>query len=267
MRLPAQIACALLLLSASRADAQNVSDLRGRVIDSITGQPLADAIVRLPGLRRYTLTNASGNFVISGVPRGGQSVEVMQLGYREVLRHIQVLDDSVHIFRLVAAPIRLDSLIVADTRQLQRRMNSAAKSRAHDMGRFGGPMFWRSWDRESILKSGIAAPIDFLRRGQPRLVIRACSGMGQPRDRLCLNSGSSRYATVYLDDRRISAIEDLRAYTMDDFHRVETYGFRGERGIRLYTEGYLRLVAAGVITPDRRIEPDVFEIRRDGDGS
>ena len=47
---------------------------------------------------------------------------------------------------------------------------------------------------------------------------------------------------------------------MEDIHRVEAFGNRGERGLRFYTSGYLRLVEAGLIKPDVvLVTREVFE--------
>lgn len=45
-------------------------------------------------------------------------------------------------------------------------------------------------------------------------------------------------------------MDELGTYTLHDIHRIETYGDRGERQIRLYTSGYLRMVELGAARPD-----------------
>jgi hypothetical protein len=284
---------ALAMLAASGGESNTTAqsvELRGRVVDLASGAPLADAIVRLPLQRRYTLTNEAGEFRIADVPLGAQTVVVVQIGYGDRSLRIDVQPDGYHVIELEVQPIRLDAIVATDTRRIEQLMNAAAQTRATILG--GAPrlnrepVFWNSWERDRIRASGIDDPLLFLSRGPPRISIRKCVGLDQPPDRLCvgvpfdgivaagfsggasgsrrlssrlrLRAPSTRIVQVFLDDRPIGPIENLANYSMDDFYRVETYGYRGESGIRLYTEGYLRLVAAGVVTPDPGSVADQF---------
>jgi hypothetical protein len=257
-----------LMGCAQAADAQPAIDLRGRVIDSITGGPVANAIVRLPASGKYTLSHDDGFFVITGVAPGRHTVVVVQLGYAEMVQDLDVRSDAFHELRIAPQPIVLDEIGATATRAVERMLNSAASRRAITMsGTRGEPVFWRTWDRQRILAAGIDEPIRFLDDGPPRLVIRRCVGLGMPRDRLCVGipfvtSGrSTSFGQIYIDDRPFSPIESLDQFRMEDFHRVETYGYRGERGIRLYTEGYLRLVEAGLVIPHQTLPfPESFDL-------
>jgi hypothetical protein len=249
----------------SQLSAQEV-ELRGRVVDRETGQPLPDAVVRVPGLGMYTLTDETGAFRVGGVPDSAQTVVVVQLGYGE--RTLRLQPRGFHIIELTPQPIRLDVIEATDASYVERVMKQVAQARVHSlmgptwMG--GAPVFWRSWDRDQIMAADFDEPLDFLRRGPPRVRIQRCAGLGLPMNRLCVHGafmgrdgrgGSSSRGAAYLDDRPVGELEDLRGYSMSDFHRVETFGYNGERGIRLYTEGYLRQVALGLIRPAIRMAP------------
>jgi hypothetical protein len=273
-------ACLLLAVAAvaaapTPAAAQPVSDLRGRVVDA-DGAPVPDAVVSLPQFQRYTLTSATGHFRLPGVTLGTHVVVVSRLGYRERTLTLSADADSLHVVVLAQQPIVLDALIVSGG-MVRRELNRAAQARALGMTTAAQPpVFWDFWERDRILASGIDDPLQFLRSGPPRLVIRPCVGLGMPPDRLCVsgafrgvpasdNAGAVRagrdgvvFGSVFVDGRPLAAIEDLQYYSMSEFHRVEAYGWRGERGIRFYTAGYLRMVETGQINPRSRVPPPAF---------
>jgi hypothetical protein len=245
--------------------------------------------VRVPLVRRYTLTDTAGNFRIVGVPRGSVTVQVAHLAYGEQERYPDVQPDAFIIINVTQQAIRLDPIIVEDTRRIDRIMGDAASWRTWRMsgGTTGPPVFWKTWNREKIVKSGIEDPLLFLTKGPPRMFVRKCTGLQYAGiQRLCVGAPfgtplgpdpagygsnttpnimfstlepppvamprvpdfSSRYFAVYIDDRPV-ALEDLHRYSMDDMYRVENYGYRGERGVRMYTQGYLQMVGLGLIDP------------------
>jgi len=272
--LPSLLSVLLLLpplfaLAAQQADP--FTDLVGAVVDARDGRPVAGAVVRVPSANRYTLSGEDGRFTLRNVPRGVQEVVVHRIGYEERTFRLPVEPGLLHLLELEPAPILLEGVEgVVGEDPAHRILDSAARIRASGRpGVWGEPVFWSAWDREDIEEAGIDEPRTFLTRGPPRLVIRPCVGLGLPADRLCVSppfggmrllpswgappvtglaAGRGRGVPVFLDDRPM-ALEDLDSFTMELVHRVETYGDRGEQGIRLYTEGYLRLVAEGLVQP------------------
>jgi hypothetical protein len=251
-------------------NAQTVVELRGRVIDSTTGQPVSQAIVRLPADRRYTLTSADGMFVLPDVPRGSTSIVVVHIAYGETTLRVDVQPDVIQVLRVAQQPIALAPVVVVAS----KFMDSRATERAHDVGQFG---FWRKWERDAILASGIDQPIQFLKQ-KAKVGILKCSSLQLDPKKLCVaqpydggkmlqnaswaprqlgahnnpywrnpNPPASGAARVYLDERPLNGLEALEAYHMRDVYRVETYGFKGELGIYLYSSGFLRLVEAGLV--------------------
>ena len=57
------------------------STLKGRVVDGVTGVPVARARVRI-GVRPLVVTDASGTFVFAGLPAGQYTLSVEKVGYR-----------------------------------------------------------------------------------------------------------------------------------------------------------------------------------------
>src|SRR5687768_12963702 len=86
-----------LLAPAGFARAQTSVQLRGRVLDANTGAPVNQAIVRVPAVGKYTLTNPDGRFRIDGVGRGFQNIVVVNLGYGELSTRVNVQADSFYI--------------------------------------------------------------------------------------------------------------------------------------------------------------------------
>jgi len=246
------------------------TDVTGTIVDARTRDPIAGAVVRFPRANRYTLTGDDGTFILRDVSPGVHEVFIHRIGYREQGYRFTVEPGRHYELELEPAPILLDGVeVVVGEDPAHEILDRAARSRA--MGSPGGnPIFWSTWNRDAIEEAGFDDPMGFLTKGPPRIVIRPCVGLGLPADRLCVSppfggmrplwaggegrvwggrGGAGRMVTVFLDDRPMGPLEHLESFPMDLVHRVETYGDRGEQAIRLYTEGYLRLVAEGVIDP------------------
>jgi len=101
----------LFAVSASTASAQVA--LRGTVVDAQTGAALPQATVQIEGTIRGTVTNASGQFLIT-LPSLPTSLEVRYIGY--VSQTIQVTRDDLSGIevRLEPAAFEMDELVVID---------------------------------------------------------------------------------------------------------------------------------------------------------
>ena len=71
------------------------AQIRGRVTDLASAEPLADARVYLPGVTIGTTTSRSGEYVIVGVPAGTHEMRVDRLGYASASRMVTVTDGAV----------------------------------------------------------------------------------------------------------------------------------------------------------------------------
>lgn len=88
---------ALLLFAAAGpllAQEDGVSTLRGRVVDSRTGEPIAKALVSIRDRRLEAVTDEAGCFKIPGVPRGSAELYVSTVGYGLVKRTVHVPPDA-----------------------------------------------------------------------------------------------------------------------------------------------------------------------------
>jgi hypothetical protein len=72
-------ATGLALLSTSGA-AQQTAILKGRIVDDETGDPVANAVVRIKGLPPLT-ANSQGRFELSSLPAGSVELAIQAIGY------------------------------------------------------------------------------------------------------------------------------------------------------------------------------------------
>jgi hypothetical protein len=83
--------------------------LRGTVADSATGAPLARVTVSVDGVPQQVLTDASGRFAFSALPRGTAVVRARRLGFLPAEQAVRIRPGAVAevTLRLVAAEARL----------------------------------------------------------------------------------------------------------------------------------------------------------------
>ena len=67
-----------LSLSAAVLQAENI---KGRILDKQTGEPLVGALVKVAGSSQGAVTDADGNYLIKGIAPGTYTLEVTYIGY------------------------------------------------------------------------------------------------------------------------------------------------------------------------------------------
>ncbi|MHB1168976.1 MAG: STN domain-containing protein, partial [Longimicrobiales bacterium] len=88
--------------------------IRGRVIDEATQEPLASVQVYVTGTSLNSLTDASGNYVITDVPPGLYSVEAQRIGYaNQVSQNVSVPDGGTVTvnFEMSVTALTLDEIV------------------------------------------------------------------------------------------------------------------------------------------------------------
>ncbi len=111
-----------LLLAPSLAWAQQ-GTVAGTVIDDATGNSLPGANVQIAGTELGSATNPNGQFSISGVPAGEQTIRVTFVGYEPTERTVNVQEGGttrVRI-RLASDAQALDEVVVTGVGQQQTR--------------------------------------------------------------------------------------------------------------------------------------------------
>lgn len=89
--------------------------IRGQVIDAQSGQPLATAQVVVVGTTLGALSDASGNYVISGVPSGLYTVRVTRLGHAQAQRENVSITDGATVtvdFEMRTSALALEGVVV-----------------------------------------------------------------------------------------------------------------------------------------------------------
>ena len=87
------------------------AELKGLVVQSDNGAPIADAAVSLPLVNRHARTDSLGQFVFANIPATTQQIEIRKLGF-EVLRDSVTAADlsTVRRYALVPSPQALDTV-------------------------------------------------------------------------------------------------------------------------------------------------------------
>jgi hypothetical protein len=112
--------CLLLsLLPPSPASSQETSrvEIRGTILDSGTGLPVADVEVSLAELDLRLLTDSAGEFLIPHLPLGTYQLALRKDGYKEIQGPLRVLRTGSMVLRLepLAAPANLEASRILGT--------------------------------------------------------------------------------------------------------------------------------------------------------
>ena len=110
-------ACALWVVSAAPATAQQRGTVRGTVREAASQKPVEGVQVLIPGTQMATTTDAQGRFELAGVPAGGAQVRVRAPGYSSALATTMVVaGQAVTVdFALNTSVIALDEVVVTGT--------------------------------------------------------------------------------------------------------------------------------------------------------
>ncbi|HET6681889.1 MAG TPA: SusC/RagA family TonB-linked outer membrane protein [Gemmatimonadaceae bacterium] len=96
--------------------------ISGRVLDAVTGQPVAAAQVNVVGTQLGSITNSDGVYTIRGVTPGSVEVRVLRVGYAEqrqavtVTANVQATAD----FRMTAVAMSLSPVVTTATGDQRR---------------------------------------------------------------------------------------------------------------------------------------------------
>jgi outer membrane cobalamin receptor len=105
-----------MALAPSEAGAQT-GNVTGGVLAATTGQPINGAQVTITGTSMGALTNANGRFLITRVPAGTISVQVVYVGYGSQTQEVTVTSGGTASveFRLEVSAVDLDEIVVTGT--------------------------------------------------------------------------------------------------------------------------------------------------------
>ena len=91
--------------------------IRGKVTEAASGRGLPDAQISVVGTRSGSLTVASGEYTVSGVPIGARVVQIRRIGYQPVSKTVQVVGGSTLTVdaALSVSAINLSEVVVTGT--------------------------------------------------------------------------------------------------------------------------------------------------------
>jgi outer membrane receptor protein involved in Fe transport len=126
---------ALTLLGLPVVAAAQTGSVRGIVSDSVSGQPVSDALVRVEGVSVASRTGARGQFTLAGLTGPTVTLIVTRIGYQPVTRSATVGESGIAI-QLSRTALRLDELVVtgqAGNTQVRALGNSVGNVNMSDL--------------------------------------------------------------------------------------------------------------------------------------
>ncbi|HSL68785.1 MAG TPA: carboxypeptidase-like regulatory domain-containing protein [Longimicrobiales bacterium] len=223
-RFSAGLGAFAVLLAAAPALAQRQParvTATGVVIDASSSSPVVGALVEFPSLRRQSITDIKGRFTIPQVRTGRRKMVVTQLGYRTMMREVQVADGEFLMVNLEPDPVLLDGLNIQVDRLSTRRKSVGVSVLA--------------FDRQNLLASASFDAGQFVRT---RMAMVTCPN---GHDSCVHRRGSLVEPIVYIDERRAFGVAELEMYPTYDIYLIESYD--AGRMIRVYTNWFVQNMA------------------------
>jgi TonB-linked SusC/RagA family outer membrane protein len=183
------------------ADRTRVATISGIVVDNVGGQPLAGARVYVVGTDHRSASDASGRFVLSGVPEGDLSLRVTMLGYRPAERAVRSGVTDLRI-ALERAALGLEGVVVtaSGTQRIREVGSDIVRVRA-----------------DSVAESSPATNIsELLSARAPGVYVKTASGSSAGGTRIRIRGSSSPSLSnepiVYVDGVRINTDPQSLSY-------------------------------------------------------
>ncbi|MBN8665500.1 MAG: TonB-dependent receptor [Chitinophagales bacterium] len=123
----------LVVLMVFRAGAQCHLSFSGIVWDADTGQPLADALVRIPQLNLTKKTDSSGRFKILGICPGNYDVVISHVSCKPVQEHLHIEKDIEHNFKLDHAAAVLNDVTVTGYNTVAKKTSFSAEIKGKEL--------------------------------------------------------------------------------------------------------------------------------------
>ena len=105
------------LFAPALAGAQTTGTVQGVVTEAGSGQPLANAQIRIEGTVLGALSDAAGRYTVPSVPTGRRAVVARRIGYAEARREVDVSSAAPAIadFSMTASATTLGEVVVTGT--------------------------------------------------------------------------------------------------------------------------------------------------------
>ena len=112
MKILNTLLCLFLCVGMLVADKMN--ELRGKVIDGVTGEPLVGVSLYIPELSKGTMTDVNGNFRLSALPERRLTLQFSYLGYSTEIRQVNPGDEGVDlVVEMKESALLFDEVVVS----------------------------------------------------------------------------------------------------------------------------------------------------------
>jgi hypothetical protein len=217
-------ALAAVVLAAAPAAAQSAT-VRGQVVDTRSGQPVAHAAVYVTDNRTAAVADAQGRFEVKHLRPGTRAIWADAPGYTMEMAMVEVPEGEVDVtLQMQSDPVRLATLEVTTSR-FDRRADAYA----------GSVRVFRQHDLATMWYSNVAEMLESRARLKPTL----CSGYARFGRLNCVTTrGGVVQSKLVVDEANwLGGPTDLRDLNLADVARVEIFG--GGREIRVYTRQFM----------------------------
>ena len=106
----------VVLASCAAAGTQELFSIWGNVTDALTGRPVPDVQVFIPGIGEGAVSVENGRYILQRIPPGEYDLEVGVIGYRHLVDRVRIQGNLRRDFRLDAEPIPFNPVLVTATR-------------------------------------------------------------------------------------------------------------------------------------------------------
>jgi hypothetical protein len=244
LRLP-PVAVALALVAhpghtlAQERDDDGTGGLTGTVIDALSEQPIADALVLLEGERRAVLTDSEGRFDFGLLESREVALTVRRYGYQAQGADFFLPGGEVTHLEVPLPPkaVLLDGLTVVTERLETMDQRITSRRRAT-------PISAQAFEQQRLVRTPARDVLEMLNL-ESTLSIQRC-GRSRFGGVCVLRRGRLVQPRVYVDEMPvIGGLTQLATYRPYELYLVEVFG-RGLE-VRLYTHQFMERMARGPV--------------------
>ena len=93
-------------------NAQTTISLKGKIIDKKTNNPVEQVNIFIPDYQKATMTDAQGQFAISGLGKGNIKLQITCIGYRSVVQTVDLSKTTQINLALEPSTMELEEVVV-----------------------------------------------------------------------------------------------------------------------------------------------------------
>ncbi len=210
--------------------------LSGEILDAWTGSALVAAVIKIPPLRRFALTDVHGRFRLPDIPPGTWDIVVEQLGYHTVDGSATVTRGNGLIVRLIPDPVEMEGFRVRSFgQQLLGRRRQRFPFRVTTIS-------------EATIRRSINGDLAHIFRMNARSAVTTCpteeGEVGWGAFGCIARRGKLRRIGVFLDEAPLpEGMVQLSAFPASDVHSMDWIPATAQ--LRVYTKWFVKHLDRG----------------------